>query len=63
MDIFIKTKIGKMIEPSGFVRLQKKIGRKKMKKVIKELYGIIWKIIRAIGLILFMEIAWLIINW
>lgn len=34
-----------------------------MKKVIKELYGIIWKIIRAIGLILFMEIAWLIINW
>lgn len=34
-----------------------------MKKVIKELYGILWKFLRAIGLILFMEIAWLIINW
>ena len=34
-----------------------------MKKVIKELYGIIWKIIRIIGIMLFMEIAWLVVNW
>lgn len=34
-----------------------------MKKVIKELYGIIWKIVLIIGILRFYEIAWLVVNW
>ena len=34
-----------------------------MEKAIKELYGVICKIIRIIGIMLFMEIAWIVINW
>ena len=34
-----------------------------MKKAIKELYGIICKIVLIIGILRFYEIAWLLINW
>lgn len=39
------------------------IRRKKMKRAIKELYTILWAIVMAIGLILFFEIGWLVMNW
>lgn len=34
-----------------------------MKRAIKELYTILWAIVMAIGLILFFEIGWLVMNW
>lgn len=34
-----------------------------MKKVIKELYGVIWKIVFIIGFMILTEIAWLVVNW
>lgn len=36
---------------------------KTLKKVIKELYTIIWMFIAAIGLLVGIEIGWLIVNW
>lgn len=36
---------------------------KTLKKVIKEIYTIIWMFIAAIGLLVFIEIGWLIVNW
>lgn len=36
---------------------------KTLKKVIKELYMIIWMFIAAIGLLIAIEIGWLVVNW
>ena len=33
---------------------------KKMKQIIKEIYGVIWRVIFVLGLMLLTEILWLI---
>lgn len=34
-----------------------------MKKVIKDIYTILFMLTAAIGLILIFEISWLVVNW
>lgn len=34
-----------------------------MKKIFKAIYTTLWLLVAAIGMILFFEIAWLVVNW
>lgn len=34
-----------------------------MKKIIKDLYTIIWALVMAVGLLVFIEVFWLVVNW